>query len=122
MISAADAFAPLRTALEGAQVRYAIGGSWASTAFGEPRFTNDVDIVADFNRENLERLLALLAAAFFADRASYVLMARLSIGIICTRAPRNWESSSYWSERSATSEHIREANRSPAVRIAGCYT
>jgi hypothetical protein len=38
----------LRSALEGAGVRYAVGGSWASTAFGEPRFTNDVDVVADF--------------------------------------------------------------------------
>jgi len=48
MMSAGDAFAPLRSALERAGLRYAVGGSWASTAFGEPRFTNDIDIVADF--------------------------------------------------------------------------
>jgi hypothetical protein len=41
MISVSDAFSPLRSALEGAGIRYAIGGSWASAAFGEPRFTND---------------------------------------------------------------------------------
>ena len=53
MISASDAFDPVRSALEQAGVRYAIGGSWASTAFGEPRFTNDVDILADFTPETL---------------------------------------------------------------------
>jgi hypothetical protein len=67
MMSAADAFAPLRSALERAGVRYAVGGSWASTAFGEPRFTNGVDIAADFTPENLEAFFSNLPAAFFAD-------------------------------------------------------
>lgn len=67
MKTAGDAFAPLRAALEQAGVRYAIGGSWASTAFGEPRFTNDVDILADFNPENLALFLSGLPATFFAD-------------------------------------------------------
>ena len=53
MMSVGDAFAPLRSALEQAEVRYAAGGSWASTAFGEPRFTNGVDILTDFTPENL---------------------------------------------------------------------
>jgi hypothetical protein len=48
MTPGAEGFALLRAALEEAGVRFAIGGSWASTAFGEPRFTNDVDILADF--------------------------------------------------------------------------
>jgi hypothetical protein len=38
-MNAADAFDALRAALERAGIRYAIGGSWASTAFGEPPFT-----------------------------------------------------------------------------------
>jgi hypothetical protein len=67
MTSASDVFALLRGALEAASVRYAIGGSWASTAFGEPRFTNDVDILADFTVENVGRFLAGLPATFFAD-------------------------------------------------------
>jgi hypothetical protein len=67
MTSAGDAFVPLRNALEQAGVRYAIGGSWASTAFGEPRFTNDVDILADFNPGNLAQFLGLLPTEFFAD-------------------------------------------------------
>ena len=54
MMSAGEAFGPLRSALESAGVRDAVGGSWASTAFGEPRFTNDVDILADFSRDLIE--------------------------------------------------------------------
>jgi hypothetical protein len=47
-MSPADAFDILRSALKRAGIRYAIGGSWASTAFGEPRFTNDIDLLAIF--------------------------------------------------------------------------
>jgi len=67
MTPASDVFALLRGALEAARVRYAIGGSWASTAFGEPRFTNDVDILAEFTAENIARFLARLPETFFAD-------------------------------------------------------
>jgi len=28
-------------------LRYFVTGSWASTYFGEPRYTNDLDIVVD---------------------------------------------------------------------------
>ena len=47
----AQAFDLIRFALERADVRYAVGGSWASTAFGEPRFTNDIDILAEFTEQ-----------------------------------------------------------------------
>ncbi len=67
MISPDEAFEPLRTALEAAGVRFAIGGSWACTAFGEPRFTNDVDILAEFSHENLKQFLAELPASFYVD-------------------------------------------------------
>jgi hypothetical protein len=67
MTLAAEAFAPLRTALERCGVRYAAGGSWASTAFGEPRFTNDIDILADFTLDNLDLFLRGLPGTFFAD-------------------------------------------------------
>jgi hypothetical protein len=67
MTPASDVFALLRGALEAAGVRYAIGGAWASTAFGEPRFTNDVDILADFTADNVARFLAGLPETFFAD-------------------------------------------------------
>lgn len=67
MRAAEEAFAPLRAALDGAGVRFAIGGSWASTAFGEPRMTNGVDVLADFTAENLERFLASLPETSFRD-------------------------------------------------------
>src|SRR5262249_18449104 len=38
LMSPADALEPLRSALEQAGIRYAVGDSWASTAFREPRF------------------------------------------------------------------------------------
>jgi hypothetical protein len=67
MISVGEAFAPVISALERAGIRYAPGGSWASTAFGEPRFTNDVDILADFTPENLDGFLHSLPETFFSD-------------------------------------------------------
>lgn len=67
MRTASEAFDPLRTALEQAGVRYAIGGSWASTAFGEPRFTNDLDILAEFTPQSLQRFLESLSDLFFVD-------------------------------------------------------
>src|SRR3954471_18322828 len=66
-MSAADACTPLQAALERAGVRYAIGGSWASTAFGEPRLTNDVDILAEFTEENLPTFLSFLPTTFYVD-------------------------------------------------------
>jgi hypothetical protein len=50
MMTTPDAFEPLRNALERAGVRFAVGGSWASTAHGEARFTNDVDISSRISR------------------------------------------------------------------------
>ncbi len=75
MMSVANAFDLLRSALESADVRFAVGGSWASTAFGEPRFTNDVDILADFDSMNLVRFLGNLPTEFYvdADEASELL-------------------------------------------------
>lgn len=67
MISIPNAFGPLRLAFEKAGVRYAVGGSWASTSYGEPRFTNDVDILADLTADNLAGFLAALPGSFFAD-------------------------------------------------------
>lgn len=66
-MSPEDAFEPLRSALERAGIRYAIGGSWASTAFGEPRFTNDVDILGEFTPDNLHGFLSSLPQAFYVD-------------------------------------------------------
>ncbi|MCC6264602.1 MAG: hypothetical protein IT169_13570 [Bryobacterales bacterium] len=57
----------MRAALESAEVRFAIGGSWASTAYGEPRFTSDVDILAEFTMERLKAFLRSLPQDFYVD-------------------------------------------------------
>ena len=44
-----------------------VGGSWASTAIGEPRLTNDVDIVAEFTPERLNQFLHQLPVSFYVD-------------------------------------------------------
>lgn len=67
-MTVADAFEPLRSALESVGIRYAIGGSWASTAFGDPRFTNDVDIIAEFTEKNVGQFVDKLPDTFYVDR------------------------------------------------------
>ncbi len=42
--------------LESAGIRYLITGSMASMVYGEPRFTNDVDIVIEVHEEDIARL------------------------------------------------------------------
>jgi hypothetical protein len=66
-MSPADAFEPLRAALEREGIRYAVGGSWASTAFGEPRFTNDVDVLGEFTEQNIGQFLDGLPDTFYKD-------------------------------------------------------
>jgi len=82
-MSPADAFEPLRFALERAGIRYAIGGSWASTAFGEPRFTNDVDILADFTEEALEGFLGNLPDSFYQSSRENPALQDLSLPTFC---------------------------------------
>lgn len=45
-------------ALEGAGVRYLLVGAIASAAYGEPRLTRDIDVVADLKPEQLPALAA----------------------------------------------------------------
>lgn len=50
--------AALAELLERLQVRYAIVGSVASISYGEPRMTNDVDLVAELKPEHIPAFLA----------------------------------------------------------------
>jgi hypothetical protein len=65
--SAGEVFRLVRSALEASGIRFAVGGSWASAAYGEARFTYDIDILADFDANSLERFLRELPAGFHAD-------------------------------------------------------
>src|ERR1700722_16818425 len=61
------AVAPLLSALEELGIRYYAGGSVASSIHGVPRYTQDVDLVADLKPEETELLASKLNADFYAD-------------------------------------------------------
>ena len=57
-------------ALEQLGIPYAIGGSLASSVHGLPRYTNDVDIVADLRPAHVEPLVAALGDDFMIAEAA----------------------------------------------------
>lgn len=58
----------LARALGAADVRYAVGGSIASSRYGEFRATNDIDILVEVGPVTVRRLVTALADAFHVDR------------------------------------------------------
>lgn len=52
----ADLFLTFTLPLEGAGLAYMVGGSVASMVYGEPRLTNDIDIVLDLPRDRIREL------------------------------------------------------------------
>ena len=52
-------------ALERLGVRYLVGGSLASSLHGNPRTTNDADIVAELDESHVDALVTDLAADFY---------------------------------------------------------
>lgn len=54
-------------ALETLEIPYLIGGSMASSAYGEARSTQDVDVLADLTADQIEPLLRRLGPTFYAD-------------------------------------------------------
>jgi hypothetical protein len=58
----------LINAFEKLKIKYFITGSIASMFYGEPRFTNDIDVVADIKLEHIRGLLKLFPEGeFFID-------------------------------------------------------
>ena len=53
--------ARLVLALEKLGIPYVIGGSFASSIYGVPRATQDVDVVADVRAEQVDSLVRTLA-------------------------------------------------------------
>jgi len=54
-------------ALERAGIPYAITGSWASTIYGMPRTTHDLDVIVSIAVENVEALVAGFPPPIYAD-------------------------------------------------------
>src|SRR5262245_12174261 len=55
----------IATFFESRRIAYRVVGSMASMAYGEPRFTNDVDIVAELGIDNIESLCAAFPSPEF---------------------------------------------------------
>lgn len=67
---AVQAAIELARVLEDLGVPYLIGGSLASTVWGEPRFTQDVDVVAALEARHVAGLLAGLGERWYADEVA----------------------------------------------------
>jgi len=65
-VSVQIVFEKLRSALEAVDIPYFVTGSFASSAHGIPRSTNDIDIVIAPSREQLRLLLQHLSDSEFA--------------------------------------------------------
>lgn len=53
--------------LDALQIPYFVGGSTASSLYGMPRMTRDVDFVADFQERHVEPFVQALEAEFYVD-------------------------------------------------------
>ena len=69
MATPADALARLLEILDRSEIQHSIGGSVASSTHGIPRTTMDVALVADIKPHQVDELVALLQAEFYADAA-----------------------------------------------------
>jgi hypothetical protein len=54
-------------ALEQLRVPYVVGGSIASSIYGKPRATQDVDVIADLGEEHIPAFIAALQNDFYLD-------------------------------------------------------
>lgn len=70
------------------QVPWAIGGSFASTVYGEPRATNDIDVVAALRATDVTDFIRKLGERFYADEAAIrsAVVSRDSFNIIDERS------------------------------------
>ena len=62
-----QALLPLVEALEALEVPYRVGGSVATSAYGVPRSTLDVDIVCDLPRQVVCQLVGALEEGYYVD-------------------------------------------------------
>jgi hypothetical protein len=59
--------ARLALVFDGLGIRYAVGGSLASSLYGTPRATQDVDLVAELDLGNVDDFAKLLGGEFYVD-------------------------------------------------------
>lgn len=83
----ARAVATVADVLDALGVEWAIGGSIASAVYGEPRATNDIDIVALLDERQARDLVVRLGSDFYADAdaAAGAVRRHASFNVIDTR-------------------------------------
>jgi hypothetical protein len=64
------ALSELARILEDLGLRYAVGGSLASGAWGEPRSTHDVDLIVELPETHVAELFRALEPSFYVDQAA----------------------------------------------------
>lgn len=62
-----QALGPVVAVLDQLGIRYHVGGSLASSAYGAPRATADVDVMADLRLEHAADFVQRLEAAYYVD-------------------------------------------------------
>jgi hypothetical protein len=78
----------LAQALDSLSIPWAIGGAFASAVHGEPRATNDIDVIANLRPSHVAPFISALGDAFYADEASIrqAITARDSFNVIDERS------------------------------------
>lgn len=84
----AETLAALHRAFDALGIEWAVGGSLASAAYGEPRATNDVDVIATLSEDAARRLATILGPDFYcsAEAAVEAAQRRDSFNIIDQRS------------------------------------
>jgi hypothetical protein len=57
-------------AFDGLRVVWAVGGSFASTVHGEPRASNDLDVIANLRLAHVSAFVSALGSEFYADEVA----------------------------------------------------
>jgi hypothetical protein len=71
-----DTLEAIAAVLDAIGCDWAIGGSLASAAYGEPRATNDIDVIAALDEKQAERFVRELGSGFYADASAAVAAVR----------------------------------------------
>lgn len=76
--------AKLARVFDDLQIRYLVGGSVASSLYGIPRATQDVDLVADIKHPHVQPITSALTGEFYvdADMIHEAIQARSSFNVI----------------------------------------
>ena len=83
---AIEALLAVAAALEKLDIKYVVGGSYASSAHGDPRSTNDIDILAAISVKQARALAAELKDKFYADELAieHAIQAKRHFNVIDT--------------------------------------